>query len=255
VREQSSGDANKRGCDVRRRFVEVVCAVVAGLLVGCNGDGGDSDSGGSSNDPGVSPSIVGTWKLTTTNGQLLADIGAWVTLAVNSDGTGALASNQPELQSRVFMWATSGNHVTLTDEDGGGNVVWPFSRSGNTLTVTAGSDTLVFIVAVPGPGDRDNLLVGTWKRFNNEPDLDCWAFNADGTYVWQSIINRGTPDEHHGKKTGRWRTDGTVLYITGLSLSEDEDRELRIPYTFVDANTFGLPESVERVTYVRVVPR
>jgi len=118
---------------------------ILALSVGCGDEGGDGDEAGEESSKSNAEALVGTWHLSTVNGNAPA-AGAWLTWVFT--GTRMTVTSDMDCVE-IYTYSATESEVTteLTSQDGtecedeaGGIGEFPYELIGNALTVDVSED-------------------------------------------------------------------------------------------------------------------
>ena len=176
----------------------------------------------SSLDDGASPtnsnSIVGTWRNTATENDLLlftffAD-GTYVHAEVDTDDTAEISGM--EWGSYFRDSATGDTTVNLGFDNNGGTGLTDFASGQGKLRTSAQGDVLTLQVDEDADGVfeeeiafqkvAESALFGTWRNTETENDLLMFLFLQDGTYV-HAEVDLNDESEPSGMEWGTYQRD------------------------------------------------
>ncbi|HNR50371.1 MAG TPA: lipocalin family protein [Deltaproteobacteria bacterium] len=137
-----------------RIFRLLLVLIILSLVIGCGEEGGDGDAAASEGGKSDTGSLVGTWRLSTINGDAPAE-GVWLTwvftntrMTVTSEMDCVEVYTYSATASKVTATLTSRDGTECADEPGDIDE-FPYELSGNTLTVDVSEDedleTAVFV--------------------------------------------------------------------------------------------------------------
>ncbi|MBI4167172.1 MAG: hypothetical protein HY508_15710 [Acidobacteria bacterium] len=148
------------------------------------------------------------------------------TLQLNPDGTAMLNGQR-------FRYTTDGSTLTLIAQDG--SIPFPYSLSGNTLTVQIQGQTVIYTRTggaggaggraggSPGGGTIPQDMIGKWCYINvsdtgqvSSSSSTCFVLNPDGTYEYSgessnSNVYGGTASQSYDR--GTWRVNGSTVNV------------------------------------------
>ncbi len=136
-----------------------------------------------------------------------------------------------------FSYAVVGKIIVVETDQG--QLEFPFTLKGNTLTVMVESRKVVYTrsskdvnseVAQPqtnSPGSTEPELVGKWCYMSNVQANDggrmsniCFTLNGDGTYEYYSETSSSNPNggtSSQSSDSGRWSATATTLTARSIS--------------------------------------
>lgn len=130
---------------VARIFGLLLVFSILALFAGCGEEGGDGDEAGSEGEKSNAESLVGTWHLSTVNGEApVSEV--WLTWVFTGTRM-TITSDMDCVEVYTYSATESEVTTTLTSQDGtecgdevGDIEVFPYELNGNTLTVDVSED-------------------------------------------------------------------------------------------------------------------
>ncbi len=185
--------------------------------------------------------LVGTWLITTVDGQTVPDAG--YTFVINSDGSFTLTYSNCV---QIGTWTTSGDKFTLMaasvsgagcSNAAGDSITVPYTVTSTTLTLSGTDSDGASWENVYTRLSRDSALVGTWvlSSVNGQTSssyTQTTVYNSDGTTI---TIASGT--DGSCMVSGTWSasdgqfTSGTTTSVTGDSCPQDLEDPVGATYT------------------------